>query len=294
MQYEVECGHCGFQFVLDVSEVPRTVKCAVCGGTLTLAVPVPIGPLPAPPPPALKLWKPLPPAPAVVPPAPEPAPVRPRRLEHPWETLRQALHWARATTDFASALVALLAAVTFLIGPRVPPPLGSQVPTGIGWALLLLGVVHTVCQALCTRVPRNCGRPLANASLLILPSVGVGVLSWSPDRVGVISALMTGVGFTISFVFWLAFLAQLGRSLGDAALTEAARSYRVWVPFGLVLLLAFLTLALAAAVAPSSLLVWFVRAAGGVLAFVFFRQYAAVLRLAVSALERRAPVAPDR
>jgi hypothetical protein len=292
MQYEVECGHCGFQFVLDVSEVPRTVKCAVCGGTLTLAVPVPIGP-PAPPPPAPKPRAPLPPPALALPPA-EPAPVRPRRLEHPWETLRQALHWARATTNFASVLVILLTVVTLLVGPRVAPaPLGSQVPTGIGWALLLLAVVHTACQALCTRAPRNYGRPLANASLLVLPSVGVGVLSWSPDRIGVIAALMTGVGFTISFGFWLAFLAQLGRSLGDDALARAARSYRVWLPFGLVLLLTFLTLALVAAQTPRPPLVWFGRTAASVLAIVLFRQYAAVLRLAVNALEHRAPYAPD-
>jgi hypothetical protein len=39
--------------------------------------------------------------------------------------------------------------------------------------------------------------------------------------------------------------------------------------------------------------VWFGRTAASVLAIVLFRQYAAVLRLAVNALEHRAPYAPD-
>src|SRR5207249_2652232 len=72
-QYELECGHCGFLFTLEEAALARTVKCAVCGGMLTVAVAVPVALPPAPPPPPA----PVPPAPAPKRPVPLPAPPEP-------------------------------------------------------------------------------------------------------------------------------------------------------------------------------------------------------------------------
>src|SRR5262245_42346371 len=62
MQYELECGHCGYLFTLE-GPLPRSVKCQVCGAMLTLAVAAPVAPKEAP--------KPDPPPPPPPPEIPE-------------------------------------------------------------------------------------------------------------------------------------------------------------------------------------------------------------------------------
>jgi hypothetical protein len=283
MQYELECGHCGYQFVLEAA-LPRTTKCSVCGGVLAIVVPVPLAP-PAPAPPL-----PAAPAPALDNPAPE---IRARLLAPPWPAVRFSLGCARHVTDFAATLLAVLTAVTLIVGPRVQPAAWwviGHLPSGSTCALLLLAVLHTVYQWRCASAPRMCGRGFTNASLLTLPStVGGFALGWFPGWAGLFFQVFGAAAFAISFGYWLAFLGRLGRRLGDAALVEAAQSYRVWFPFGLVLLAVLLTGAAVAERAPSPPLVWFGRAGAGVLGFVLLRQYAALLRIAVSAIDRRAP-----
>lgn len=298
MQYELECGHCGYQFVLDVVALPRAVKCAVCGGVLTLAVPVPVPPKPAPP----KSATPVPHKPVPGPKPPTPArgdsvpEIRVRCLAPPWETVRFALGWARATTDLASILLVALTAITLVAGPRVQAAVWwatGGLPACVCTAFLLFVVVHAVCQWQCLEVPMAYGWKKVNASLALLPSAGIGVLGWCPGWAGVFFTLASTAALIGSLMFWLAFLTRLGQRLSDEDLADAARSFRVWLPFGLVLLATFLTTALVAAGAPSPPLVWFGQAAAGALATVLLRQYATLLRTAVEAIDRCAPAARD-
>src|SRR4051794_26427104 len=112
MQYELECGHCGYQFVLDVVALPRTTKCTVCGGLLTLAVPVAVVPPPAPPEPPAK--------PKPISPPDAPPKTRTRHLAEPWPGVRSALNNAARAVDLTRALFVLFLVLTFLAMWLVP------------------------------------------------------------------------------------------------------------------------------------------------------------------------------
>ncbi len=288
MQCELECGHCGYQFTLDAAELPRTTRCAVCGGVLAIVFPRVI-PEPAPPPPPKPKPKPKPPAPA--PAGADPVPGdRARRLIPLWKTVRSALNRARITADLTTVLFAAVTAMTLVAGPggrSAPWWAASPFPVYVCGAFLLLAFVHAVCQCQCLSVPAAYGRQKVNTGLVLLACAGIGVFGWCPGWAGVAFVLASAAAVTASFGFWLAFLTQLGRRLGDDELADAARSYCVWFPFGLILFAGFL---IAATDVPgvSIVLAWFEQAAAGVLGVVMSRLYANLLRLAVRAIDRRA------
>jgi hypothetical protein len=286
MQYELECGHCGYQFVLDVTELPRATKCAVCGGVLTLAVPVPVAPKP---PPSAKPPPPVPAPPVVDEKEPDD---RERRLAGSWPLVRAALNSARVATDFARAVFVLFLALAF-VAAVIPKPERRdedwQLVALVGYALAVPALVHALCQLQCAQAPRTHGGGLARASLLTLPCAGGSVMASLPGWGGVLFAVVGGTGLVVSLGFWFAFLTRLGARLDDDELKSAAQACREWLPLGLVLLAALLIGAAVAARAPSPPLVWFGRAGAGVLGFVLLRQYAALLRVATEAIDRHAP-----
>jgi hypothetical protein len=289
MQYELECGHCGYQFVLEAA-LPRTMTCAVCGGVLAIVVPVPLAPPPVSP-------KPLAPARA---PARDERPrskPRPPRFAEPWPAVCVWLGTARTATDLARILYAGFLFLDMCLFSFVPEAKGAEhgaivrLLAMLGTALLVPTILHIGSQVVIAQTPRTHGGNLARASLgalVLAPVVGLAVSKHTAEGAIALAVLFVLVAAGV----WVEFLARLGQSLGDDALADAARTFRVWLPFGLVGLASFLTLALVAARASSPPLVWFGRAATGVLGFVMLSHYAAVLRLAVDAVARRAPVEP--
>jgi hypothetical protein len=294
MRYELECGHCGYQFVVSVVELPRTMKCAVCGGVLALARPLSIAPAPPEPPPELPEEAATADVPAPTSDGPTPG-VRALFLASPWHEVRFALSCARPATNFATALVVILTIA--MVGVPLTQPAGwwtiEAVPTCLCWAFLLPAAAHVACQWRCLKVPRTHGQGLANSSLMMMAVVPFGVLGLAPGP-AVIFAIAGAVAAIIAFTFWLMFLTQLGEALGDDALTSKARSYRVRLPFELVLLVLLLAGAVLAARIPSPALVWIDRAAAGALGLVVLRQYSSLLQTAVRAIDTRAPVEMDR
>ncbi len=297
MRYDLECGHCGYQFVLDVGALPRTVKCTVCGGVLTLAVPIPIDPPPVPP--APKPPPPKPPRPRrPVPPvsdADEPDEPLARPLAEPWPLVRTWLDAERVITGLGLSLYFVFLVMDLFVvpGERTAEAVFVRALVVLAAALLLPAIFHLGSQIILASTPAAHGGRVAHISaglfVLALILTIFGVIAREPGAV----ALAVAVAF-VSFGFWLAFLGRLGRRLGDDELTDAARAYRVWFPFGVVVFAALLMCAVMAATAPSPPLVWIGRAAAGVVGLVLLRLYAALLRLAVDAIDRRAPAAPRR
>lgn len=285
MRYELECGHCGYQFVLDAVVLPRTMKCDVCGGVLAIAVPVPVAP------PVLP--KPAPPVSVPVPPAVD-VPPRPRAkpLAEPWPSVRAAFGWGKVAVGFAAALLVAVV-VANLVGPRPSsddPWAAARLPA---CAVLLPVLLHTACQIQCAGVPPAYGRGLANASVLVLPlAVGGCVLGWGSDESRAVFAAVGAAGALFSLGLWLAFLARLGERLGDGTLTTAARAYSAWLAFGLVQAVTLLVAAYLAEGAGGAPLGRLGRAGAGVILLFLLWKYSAVLRAAVRAIDRRAPVEP--
>lgn len=292
MQYELECGHCGFQFVLDVSELPRSAKCTVCGGVLTLAVPIEPLPVPKPPPARAPDHTPLP---FPVPPLVDEVPIgRPRKLAEPWVTIRLWLNTARVATDFGRALCGVFLFFDLIVCSVGPRPNGLMwFPMMLGTALLLPGIVHIGSQVVLLQTPRTHGGDLAVASVgFLVLSVLLGLGLSKHNESGALT--MAAVSALVAAGMWIEFLVRLGQSLRDDALVSAVRTYRVWFWFGLVPAGLFLVGAFIAEQNKLALLVWLGRAGVGAIVIVLLGKYSAVLDTAARAVARRAPAASDR
>ena len=289
MQYELECGHCGYQFVLDAVTLPRTTKCAVCGGILTLAVPVALVRSPAPEPPAPPK-APLSPL-ALIPPLDEESTDRERPLAEPWALLRTWLNAARSAVEFARPVYALFLCLDLFccsLGPAVKGGSIMWFLSMLGMVLLFPTILHIASQLVLMRTPLTHGGHLVRASMgffafaLIL---GFSLAKHTPAGAIILAVLFV----LLAAEMWIEFLARLGQRLGDGALTSTARVYRVRFWFGSVLALAFLMGSFLAERADSAPLVWIGRAAAGSIGLVLLEKYVGLLRLATRTVARRAP-----
>jgi len=291
MQYELECGHCGFQFVLDATALPRTVQCSVCGGKLTIAIPVPVAPPPAPvlPP---EVPKPKPSAPKPVADEGEPAEPAPEGL---WPIVSEWLDVARSAAVFGRVLCALAVGLDLLVCPfgNAPDSAVARLLALLGVALLIPALMHVGVAVIAAQTPPAYGGWMVRGclGLLFLSPLAGGCVhdgaKGSPDSV-VTGATFAAVALCVAaaFVLWLRFLVRLGRSLRDDALAGAAKEFYMWFPLGLVLATTFLTGAAVAETAKVGPLAWLGRAAAGAVVVVSLRHYAAVLRIAVVAVGR--------
>lgn len=294
MPYDLECGHCGYQFVLDADPLPRTVRCTVCGGLLTLAVPRPLALPPAPPlpepPPAPP--KPVPPRP--VPGADTPPKARAKSLTEPWAAVRRSLKFARVSVVVAVALSVPPWLLSTFVTPFAPEaPFGQGERVWVAWlivALLVPIVCHLGAQFRCmTKVPESYGSAFAGTSCVL--SV-MGVLSSATLKLSDGGMIFGFVFFPLGFTalgLWFAFLVQLGEGLGDRALPKAARAYPAWLVFGLVLVGVLLVAAVGAGRTGNVPQVRNCRAGAGLIYLFLLWNYAGLLRTAVDAIDCRAP-----
>ena len=298
MQYELECGHCGYQFVLDVTALPRTTKCTVCGGVLTLAVPVPIASparkAPAPPPPAPA--KPPPPPPLPAPAGADPSDDRARRLVEPWRSVHYGLWLARVATIVAVPVCVPLLCVGSFLTPFVPPAQRGPVENVL-WVLLAAhfgpAALHLAGQLRCL----DSALKLPNARLVVASCVlsiasclsPIGLTMTNSPAVAVSAFVVMNLA---AFGAWTVFLARLGTRLGDDDLTFAVRAFVLWFAFGTVQAVTLLAGAYLAAGAERPVTAGCFRFAASAIGFFLLYKYSAVLRTAMRAVARRAPVAP--
>jgi hypothetical protein len=312
MQYELECGHCGYQFVLEVAVLPRTTKCAVCGGVLAIVVPVPLAPPRAPPPP-------IPPRPALLPPAltpvvdeaPKPAPRPPVpppapadadtpgdwvRLAEPWRSVCFGLWLAHNGTAVAGALWAMAICVGAFIA--LLEPRGERAPLeNLLWILLAVHLIPAALQLAgqlrCQAVSESYGRRLVTTSCVL--SLLSCVLPCCLASAG--GPALTAVVFValnlVAFGFWLAFLKRLGRRLRADALMSAFDDFGMRFGFGVMALVAFLATAYRTAHVGSGLL-WLSLTGAVVIGFFLLWQYSVLLRVATRAVVLRGtPLTPS-
>ena len=306
MQYELECGHCGYQFAL-VAPLPRSVQCGVCGGALTLAIAVPVAPPVAPPappsPPPPPRTKPLPPPPPVVDEEDEDEPEE-RTLAEPWPGIRNWFNAARVAADIGCALLVLVVCLDLYVMPVVSATRESTVLRFLmlaGMAIAVAAFPQSSAAFAITRVPRTHGRKWMHASVALLGlSLAAGALAHriatvvgSTDSSAAAVAGTTVVLFVgTAFIVWLTFLARLGRGLGDEDLVCTAVSMRAESLAVLAITAIFLTGAVVAERVGVATTAWLARGAAGVGWIVSLRQYAAILRVVVATIDRRAPAAP--
>jgi hypothetical protein len=202
--------------------------------------------------------------------------------------VREGLNGARAIADLAAVLYAislslLLVGTAAAGGARDAPErwLGCLAP-----AIVLPAFLHAIFQGMCALAPRTHGGRLVVGGLCMqgCSLVVLGGLSSNPARVSFVVA--GAVALVVAFGLWLAFLARLGRRLGDPELQLAARSYSSWFWGGCVVSVGLVYFSVLA-VADVALLA---RAATGVIGLVLIRGYSRLLRTAIRAIGLRAPV----
>ncbi|MCI0700382.1 MAG: hypothetical protein L0241_04810 [Planctomycetia bacterium] len=309
MQYELECGHCGYRFALEERTLVRSVNCLVCGAMLTVAVPVPIIPDEPPTPPA-----PPPTLPPEVPPPPEPAeelsfpplvPDRPalgylnpwervRHLTPPWPQVYHALDRNRIVTYLTCAFYIFYLSLVLVVLPMMSAAeqtVSVTLLSCMSVIFLLPVAVHAINQTACLKVPATHGGEMVSVSLIVLIVSPLAVLFACLS--GSIWRLFIGVAVVtipISLSFWLAFLIRLGNRLGDHDLKTAAESYAFWFWFGLLTMLALVIGGYLGEQARSGLIAWSSRAGAGVIGLLLLWNYSSLLYTASLAVARRAPV----
>jgi hypothetical protein len=306
-QYEVECGHCGYQFTLDGAEKPRSVKCAVCGGALTIAYAIPTEPEkpPAPPPPhGFPSLPPLPPRPGPPPILPVPArPVldflplefRAGRLVAPWAQVYRALHNARVATD-AAFIVYLLGLCLIVLGMPIFSGPRSDTVQPIACLVLLLVIpviTHAGYQLGCgSSVPQAYGGRIALLSAGLfwsIPLFTALVLAKNP----VLAVGGSGGLFLASSFIWLWFLRRFGKAFAEVRLVVQVWTFTLRYCVGMIVAGGLVTLAALASEAGSIFVAWVGQSLAGVAGAVLLREYSALLRLAAETVARRAPIAVD-
>ena len=302
MPYELECGHCGFQFVLDAWPLPRSVQCSVCGGKLTLAVP--LSPPTAPEPP------PLPPrdigdkrdeddAGA------EPEELGPRRLADPWPVIHIALNVARTAAEVGGVLYAVAVAFHLFVSPFTSVANEARATdrmlTVTVISLIIPTLMHVVVMGVAaTRFPPAYGghRALASVGLMVLTLLAAGAVHGVtnarrlPDTTVIGLTTTTALlGGAAAFAVWLTVLVRLGGCLGSGPLTNRARAVWTWFPFWVVLVASFLMCSVVGESAKAPPVAWAGRVllAGTVLAALW--HYSGLLAFAVGTVESRAPAA---
>jgi ABC-type amino acid transport system permease subunit len=293
MTYELECGHCGCFFTLDGRSLARSVKCPVCGGTLTVAIPVPkTPPKPTPPPPK-------PPAvPAPVPTAPPvPAGTPEPEICLPWPIVRTWLNTARTATDFARPCYLLFLCLDLFLFSFAPDARKEgavvRMLAMLGAALLIPGLIHIACQIACCQVPRTHGADFARTSvvlLLIAFVAGSGLFERSAPLAVVLAVLF----MLSSCGVWLLFLILLGERLRVRELGVKATAFVWHFSFGVIGASALLCGAFLAEQVRAGILVWIGQAGAGVIGFVLLCRYSALLNTATFAVDRHAPAPPTR
>lgn len=304
MPYELECGHCGFQFVLDAWPLPRSVQCSVCGGRLTLAVPLSPPTAPEPPKPAPKP-RPAPRADdAGEDDEEEPEEFGPRPLAAPWPTIHDALGTARTAAEVGGVLYAAAMVFDLFVSPFTSWADGGRATdrmlTATVIALIIPVLIHIGAMCFAAQIPPAYGgrRVLASVVLVVLAVFAAGAV-YSVASAGNLSrpaviGLTTCTAllfFAAAFAVWLTVLARFGACLGSDSLTERAQTVRTWFPFWIVLVASFLTCSMVGESANAPPIAWTGRAllAGTVLAA--FWHYSGLLALAVGVVGRRAPEA---
>ncbi|QJW92973.1 hypothetical protein [Frigoriglobus tundricola] len=318
MTYELECGHCGYRFTLDDGAVTRSVKCVVCGATLTVAVPVPVAseaalpatpvlapPVPPPEPPTPPPRPPAPPEPEFRPRFPPLGPDRPeldglepeergRFLAPPWPTVCGALDSARTFTMVGGVLYACVVALDLLLLPFVPTKGMTSVGRFLALAagsLLLPAVMNTICQYRCTFVPRVYGSPWAVASLVTLPLAFVAYIQ--SIQIGIVLAVTSAAGLVVVAAgIWLRFFTQLAQRLDDRAMMTEAWSYASWFSAGTVVSIALLGCASLGERVGAVPFTWAFKAAVAAIGGRLLWGYAELLRTTTRAIAGRGPVAP--
>jgi hypothetical protein len=319
MRYELECGHCGYRCVFGEHELPRSVKCEVCGALLTVAVPVPIAsdepplppaPAPAPLPPPESPPEPVPAKPEPAPPSPDPpfapfAPFAPgpfdldgadpeeraRRLAPPWPTVREGLNGARSVADLATVLYALSLSL-LLVGAAVTSGERNALD---GWvwclapAVVFPAFLHATCQGTCALTPRTHGGRLIVGSLCMQGCSIVALEGLSSNPARVFFVIAGCVALVVACGLWLAFLARIGQRLGDHALQLATWSYSSWFWAGCVVSVVLICFSVLVRT-DVAVLAWAARAGAAVIGLLLIRGYSALLRTALLAIDRRAPV----
>lgn len=295
--YELECGHCGYVFTLELEARTRSAKCPVCGGVLSLAFEMPVAPVPPPPPP--------PHAPPPYSPT-EPAPRRKRDpdrlppdrrvayLAPPW---REIYH---ATTR--AALATNLIGVWSLLYFCVPPFIGFagmpgdrrviwQFHAGAALLILLPGAFHSLHQLRAARAgsaPDGGGFAVASSITLCVVAVLLSCILSGPE---LLAAGIACVGLVLAaMVLWARFLRRLGERLGDDQLMELARLFRWRLAAAVAAALMLTSGGFLPARTVPGVLFWGGQLAAGVIGLLLLRGYAVLLHTAADALARIAPV----
>lgn len=306
MRYELECGHCGYQFVLGAAELPRTMKCAVCGGVLAIVVAHPVAPAVAPPP------APVPPPPEPVKPKPKsPVPIAPpfvpagtdspedwSRFAEPWQSVCFGLWLVRNGAVVAGALWVALHVIGATAILAVPPAQRGRAENLL-WVLAAAHLVpaglHVAGQLRCQAVSDSYGRRFVTAGcvLSLLSCVCPCCLASVNDGEFVAGTTAQAVGALnlVAFGLWLGFLGRLGDRLRAAELVAAVREFHVRFWAGLALLTAFLVTAYRARTGNGPL--WMCLIGADAIGFYLLWRYVALLRTATRAVARRATAAPS-
>jgi hypothetical protein len=216
-------------------------------------------------------------------------------LAPPWPTVVTALDSAGRATGFAHGLFVLYLGLA-LVAVRIVPTTERRAEDdlwveGVALVLLVPALIHLYCQWVCSRLPHSSGGGLAAGSLWMLVYAPLAFFGLVRDwhLAALLFAFCGAWAVVIALGLWLVFLVRLGVRLGDDELCAAARSFIVWYWFGFVLALVLLGASLAGEFARSGAVAWLGKAGAGAVGVLLLRRYKVLLRVATSAVARRAP-----
>jgi hypothetical protein len=220
-----------------------------------------------------------------------------RRLPAPWGRVQSGLVLARAGAIGAVPFFVLFLLMGLLALPLATPAERAPFVHAL-WVLaavhLLPAAVHGVGHTRCLGLSDTHGGQMAASSWVLFLVGGLSLSGLFLPGGEVLVAAAFAVLALAGFAAWLAFLAALARSLGDAPLAAEVRLFapRFW--FGVAGAVALLCGAWLAERVGARTLVVFGWAGAGVVGLWLLAGYIRLLRTAAEAVTRRVTPVPDR
>jgi hypothetical protein len=281
MPTELECGYCRHHILIDGVQVGGSVPCPQCGWMHILepALPTSGGSTPA-----------L--TPSHAPEVPLDPRYRKLYLAAPWPRVIRGLILARlATVITIMFTVGWLLSVGILIIATQSEllTLWRRLVQAFSIVHLLPLLLHLIGQGMAANTPQKYGGIVAAGSC---QWAGVGTVAFVVLLVvgyPVLGVVTLTAMLVFAFGIWITFLATLGRRLDDSQLLTHASRYRSWYVVWMVISF-IVTCAAIISLSGDRFLYWPYQFVGGIISLVLGCLYWRLLRTAILAIQRSAPI----